>query len=132
MRRFCVAVMLAMVWAVLLCASGWAQAKGEDEAEVCGHVVQGYIRVKDGAFLRRAVVEEILAPHDTLMFRTTTNAYGRFAMPFARRKSGSHILLRISHSAIATSIVKLRIDPTCGDPVIALPVTAGAPTGGAQ
>lgn len=107
--------------ALMLCApvSAHREIAGGDEP-VCGHAVQGYVRLTTGRALQHAVVEEVEEPHMRVAFRTKTDGRGWFQMPAGRRKHDAQVLLRISHSAIATTLVRLRIRVDCGDPPIAL------------
>ncbi len=129
-----VAVCCALLeFLVLLCASTAAQqGSGTGGEPVCGHALQGFVRLKDGPPLRHAVVEEVLEPHLTVALRTMTDGSGRFQLPYGRRKRGSHVLLRISSPSVATALVKIKIDPTCRDPLITLPPAAASPEGGAR
>jgi hypothetical protein len=124
------AIMLGAAFALLLPAAGIAQNNPLDNGPVCGHALQGYVRLQDSAFLRRAVVEEVLEPHFTVVQRTSTDGHGRFTLPYGRRKRGTHVLLRISYPGAATALVKIKIDPTCLDPLITLLPVSPAPSGG--
>jgi hypothetical protein len=118
---------------VLLCAPTAAQqGNATGDEPVCGHALQGFVRLKDGPPLRHAVVEEVLEPHLTIVLRTVTDGSGRFQLPYGRRKRGSHVLLRISSPGVATTLVKIRIDPTCRDPLITLPAGSASPGGGVR
>jgi hypothetical protein len=103
-----------------------------DNESLCAHALQGYVRLSGGALLRRAVVEELLEPHLTVVARTTTDGHGRFQLPFARRKANSHVTLRVSYPGMVTAVIKLRMNGRCGDPVISLVRAPSSPTGGGR
>ncbi len=127
--RTCVSLVLAFALSRLFGRLEARQDKTANEQQVCGHALQGFVRLQNGPPVRRAVIEEVAEPQLTVVLRTKTDLHGRFQLPYARRARGRHVLLRISAPGVPTTLVKIKMDPTCGDPLITITPPV-APTGG--
>jgi len=82
-------------------------------------------RTPNAARRAKHAVEELVEPHQTPAFRMQTDRRGWFEMGHGRRKKGALVLLRITAPGGPGALVKLKIDPGCGVPVVVLP--AGLP-----
>ena len=119
----------AMLLTLAMSASG-GPPQDPGNSPICARALQGSVRLANGTPVRRAVVEQRVDPDGRLVFRVRTDRRGWFEFPGGRPKRGTHILLRISAPGLVTTDVRLRIDATCGDPVITLTPVQTAPEAG--
>jgi hypothetical protein len=129
MFPFCCALFASVVFSL----PSLAPPQEPGNAPLCARGIQGYVRLANGTAVSRAVVQQLVEPQQTLVFRVRTDRRGWFAFPGGQPKRNTHILLRISAPGVATTLVRLRIDASCGDPVITLVPASPAPeTGGVR
>jgi hypothetical protein len=131
MSRHMTAVVFAACLALGLPALS-APRQGQETAQaqakpapvtVCAPALRGSVRLgasATAATVPRATVALLVGAAQTVLFETRTDRHGRFQLGGGIVRKGAEFLLRVSGPGSHEVTVRLRIDPACKEPVIAL------------
>jgi hypothetical protein len=89
---------------------------------VCAPGLRGVVQLPPAVttVARRATVELLTGPQQTVLFTVKADRSGRFQLGGGLVKKGTEWLVRVTAPGVETVTVRLRIDPACKEPVLPL------------
>ena len=129
MRRVIGTLVAAVGLVTLVPAIGWPQGTGAGPEKspsltVCAPALRGVVRLgaepSQALAVRRATVELLTGPQQTVLFTVKADRSGRFQLGGGLVKKGTEWLVRVTAPGAQVVTVRLRIDPACREPVLPL------------
>ena len=89
---------------------------------VCAPGLRGVVQLPPAVttVARRATVELLTGPQQTVLFTVKADRSGRFQLGGGLVKKGTEWLVRVTAPGAQVVTVRLRIDPACREPVLPL------------
>ena len=107
------------------CGSAAAQTQVVVEEPICSAELRGFVTfgeatLAEGGGAVGVLVEELSRGSSKTVHEARTDDNGEFHIRGGARRSGTIWQLRLSLPGAATTIIKMKINPRCGEPTIKL------------